>query len=125
MDQKPLVSIIIPCYDYAIFLLEAVESVIEQTYQNWECIIVNDGSPDNTSEVARYLIEVYESKNIRLLEKENSGPIESRNLGVFHSSGKFILFLDADDKIHPKFIEETLAILLKISKVGFVYTDTN
>ena len=121
--SQPLVSVIIPCYKYAKFLPEAVESVVNQTYQNWECIIVNDGSPDNTSEVARDLIEFYSHKNIRLLEKQNSGVVSSRNFGFEHSSGQFILFLDADDKIHSNFLEETVAVLIEDSSVGFVYTD--
>ncbi|MBV8883691.1 MAG: glycosyltransferase, partial [Chroococcidiopsidaceae cyanobacterium CP_BM_RX_35] len=120
---QPLVSVVIPCYKYAQFLPEAVKSVVNQTYQNWECIIVNDGSPDNTSEVARDLIEFYSHKNLRLLEKQNSGVVSSRNFGFKHSSGQFILFLDADDKIHSNFLEETVAVLIEDSSVGFVYTD--
>lgn len=120
---QPLVSVIIPCYKHAIFITEAVESVINQTYQNWECLIVNDGSPDNTSEVTRHLIKKYNYKRIYLIEKENSGVVDSRNRGIEHSQGQFILCLDADDTIHPNFIEETVAVLIKKPNVGFVYTD--
>ena len=67
MNQEPIVSIIIPCYNHSRFLSEVVESVTAQTYQNWECIIVNDGSTDNTSEVAKRLIEIYKAQNIQLL----------------------------------------------------------
>ena len=66
---EPLVSVIIPCYNQAHFLPEAVESVANQTFTDWECIIVNDGSPDNTSETARQLIANYSDKQIRLVEK--------------------------------------------------------
>ncbi len=103
--------------------MEAVESVIKQTYQHWECLIVNDGSPDNTNEVASNLIGIYTHKNIRLLQKQNSGVVDARNMGVEHSLGKFVLFLDADDKIHPNFLTETLAVLIEHTSVGFVYTD--
>jgi FkbM family methyltransferase len=120
---QPLVSIIIPCYNHATLLREAVESVASQTYQNWECIIVNDGSSDDTSNFANYLIQLYPQKSISLIDKLNTGPADSRNVGVQQSSGKFILFLDADDKLHPKFLEECAAILLAKPQVGFVYTD--
>jgi glycosyltransferase involved in cell wall biosynthesis len=62
MSQESLVSVIIPCYNHAIFLTEAVESVINQIHQKWECIVVNDGSTDNTSEVTRHLITKYRFK---------------------------------------------------------------
>ena len=120
---KALVSVIIPCYNHATFLPEAVESIINQTYENWECIIVNDGSTDKTSEVARYLIENYKTKRIRILKKPNSGVVDSRNWGIQSSSGQFILLLDADDKIHYNFLEEAIKCLQNRRDVGFVYTD--
>ncbi|MFM9267672.1 glycosyltransferase [Tychonema sp. BBK16] len=122
-SAQPLVSIIIPCYNHATLLREAVESVVIQTYPNWECIIVNDGSSDDTSNLTNYLIQLYPQKSLRLIDKPNTGPADSRNVGVQQSSGKFILFLDADDKLHPKFIEECVEILLAKPQVGFVYTD--
>ena len=64
--KHPKVSVIIPCYKQSQFLPEAVESVVNQTYQDWECIIINDGSPDDTSEVAHRLIAKYHDKQIRL-----------------------------------------------------------
>ncbi|TAE69821.1 MAG: glycosyltransferase [Oscillatoriales cyanobacterium] len=121
--EPALVSIIIPCYNHANLLREAVESVVNQTYQNWECIIVNDGSTDDTSNFANYLIQLYPQKALRLIDKPNTGPADSRNIGVQNSSGKFILFLDADDKIHPKFLEECVEVLSAKPEVGFVYTD--
>jgi predicted O-linked N-acetylglucosamine transferase (SPINDLY family)/glycosyltransferase involved in cell wall biosynthesis/predicted SAM-dependent methyltransferase len=122
-STAPLVSVIIPCYNHATFLREAVESVVNQTYQNCECIIVNDGSTDDTSALAEYLKNLYQSKTISIINKENTGPADSRNVGVQKSSGLFILFLDADDKIHPNFISECLQVLLEKNTVGFVYTD--
>ncbi|MEG4249229.1 FkbM family methyltransferase [Microcoleus sp. Pol10D4] len=122
-SAETLVSVIIPCYNHATLLREAVESVVSQTYPNWECIIVNDGSTDDTSNLGKYLIKLYPQKSLRLIDKANTGPADSRNLGVQQSSGMFILFLDADDKLHPKFLEECVEILLAKPKVGFVYTD--
>jgi glycosyltransferase involved in cell wall biosynthesis len=110
-ENHPLVSVIIPCYNQAQYLPEAVESVVSQTYVNWECIIVNDGSPDNTSEVARQLISKYPDKKISLLEKPNGGLADARNYGIGNSKGKYILPLDSDDLIHPEMLKKTVAIL--------------
>ncbi|MFQ4141750.1 glycosyltransferase [Chlorogloeopsis sp. ULAP02] len=123
ISSQPLVSIIIPCYNHAIFLKEAIESVVNQTYKNWECIIVNDGSPDNTSEVARSLIELYKNRKISLVEKQNGGLSDARNAGIRQSSGQYILCLDADDKIGTNFLEDSVVILQANPDVGFVYTD--
>lgn len=121
--EKPAVSVIIPCYNQAQYLPEAVESVVDQTYQNWECIIVNDGSPDNTSEVSRELIAKYFDKKIILLEKENGGLADARNFGIRNSKGKYILPLDADDLINPEMLKKTVDLLEKHSEFAIAYTD--
>lgn len=118
----PFVSVIIPCYKQADFLPESVESVVSQTYESWECIIVNDGSPDNTKKIAQQLINNHFQKNILLLNRKNGGPAAARNCGVRKSRGDYILFLDADDKIAPEFLKETVEILVSQKKIGFVYT---
>ncbi len=107
-DQQPLVSVVIPCYNQARYLPEAVESVVNQTYRNWECIIVNDGSPDSTSEVARELSTKHPDKKLILLEKENGGLADARNFGINTAHGAYILPLDADDKLTEKAIEVLL-----------------
>lgn len=121
--RQPVVSVIIPCYNQAVYLPDAVESVIRQTYQNWECIIVNDGSPDNINEVARSFIAKYPDKDIILLEKENGGVADARNYGIKHAKGKYILPLDADDKIHPAMLEKTVFVLDSDSDIAIAYTD--
>ena len=95
--KTQLVSIIVPCYNQAQFLDEALQSVLDQTYTNWECIIVNDGSPDNTEEVA----QKWEAKDARFLylKKENGGLSSARNLGLEKAKGDLIQFLDSDDCI--------------------------
>ncbi|OYD97817.1 hypothetical protein CDG76_02975 [Nostoc sp. 'Peltigera membranacea cyanobiont' 210A] len=108
----PLVSVIISCYNLAEFLPETVASVIAQTYENWEIIIVNDGSKDNTSEVAQQLISTYFNKKIRLVEKANGGPASARNTGIKVSNGEYILPLDADDKLSSTGIENLLSVAL-------------
>jgi len=106
IERSPLVSVIIPCYNYGCYLPEAVESVLNQTYQNFEIIIVNDGSPDDTKEVAEKLIAEHPQHQIRLINQANSGqPAIARNNGIAEAKGEYILPLDADDKLAPQAIE--------------------
>jgi glycosyltransferase involved in cell wall biosynthesis len=96
------VSIIVPCYNQAKYLNEALQSVQEQTYANWECIIVNDGSLDETEEI----VQEWVAKDTRFsyLKKENGGLSSARNFGISSSKGEFILPLDADDKIAHNYV---------------------
>jgi FkbM family methyltransferase len=123
VTESPLVSVIIPCYNQAHFLSDAVISVVKQTYLNWECIIVNDGSPDNTSDIARQLIAKHSGKNIRLLGKPNGGLSDARNAGIAEARGKYILPLDSDDLIHPQMLEKTVTVLESQTEFSFAYTD--
>lgn len=95
MTSKPLVSIIVPCYNAEKFVETCVNSVVSQTYKNWECILINDGSNDKTLD----LIRKFESqdKRIRVLNHENLGPSAARNKGIDNANGELIFFLDADD----------------------------
>ncbi len=99
------VSVIIPSYKYAHYLKECVESVKSQTYPVHEIIVVNDGSPDNTSEVAREL-------GVILVEKENGGLSSARNAGIKVATGDWIMCLDADDKLVPGAIEEHVKLII-------------
>ena len=119
----PLVSVIIPCYNQAHFLSEAVESVIKQTFADWECIIVNDGSPDNTTQVAKSLIGKYQSNQIFLINQGNQGLAEARNAGIKASKGKYILTLDADDLIHSEMLQKTVLLLETHPEIAIAYTD--
>lgn len=109
MDKT--VSVIVPCYNYAKYLPECIDSLISQTYPIKEIIIVNDGSPDNTSEVSRSLIEKYPDKNIKLVEKVNGGLSSARNAGINIAIGEYIMCLDADDKLVPGGIEEHVRLM--------------
>src|SRR6059058_727746 len=99
MPESGLVSVIIPCYNQAHFLDEAIESVLTQTYPNREIIVVDDGSTDNTAEVARRYSAV------RHIYQENAGPAAARNAGVEAGRGKYLVFLDADDRLLPEALE--------------------
>lgn len=118
MQHDVLVSIIVPCYKQAHYLEQSLQSVIDQTYNNWECIIVNDGSPDNTSKVAHTWIK--KDSRFKFLEKENGGLSSARNAGIKLSNGTLILPLDADDILSPKYLETTVPELEKRSNVAIV-----
>lgn len=106
-----LVSVIIPSYNKALFLRESVESAIKQDYKNLEIIIVNDGSTDNTNEVARTLINEYPQCNIKLLEKANGGISDARNYAIERASGRIIMCLDGDDIALPTFVSQGVSAM--------------
>ena len=97
--EADLVSIIIPCYNQADFLPEAIESALEQAYTNREVLVVDDGSRDSTPQVATAYAAV------RYIRQENSGVSAARNAGVTQSRGEYLVFLDADDRLLPKALE--------------------
>jgi glycosyltransferase involved in cell wall biosynthesis len=108
--NNPKVSIIVPCYNQAQYLSEALQSVLDQTYENWECIIVNDGSPDNTKEVAQEWVK--KDSRFIYLYKENGGLSSARNAGLDIVKGMFIQFLDSDDLINKNKLKNTLDIIV-------------
>jgi glycosyltransferase involved in cell wall biosynthesis len=97
------VSIIVPCYKQAHFLNESLQSVLSQNYTNWECIIVNDGSPDDTESVAQKWCT--RDNRFKYLKKENDGLSSARNAGITISKGEYILPLDADDILHNDYLK--------------------
>ena len=112
------VSVIIPCYNQAHFLPDALLSVLEQTYQNWECIIVNDGSPDDTETIAKDWCK--KDDRFTYLYKENGGLSSARNFGINDAKGEYILTLDADDKYEKTFLSKGVALLDHNKKIGIV-----
>ena len=96
------VSIIVPCYNQAQYLGEALQTVLSQTYENWECIIVNDGSPDNTENIAQEWCK--KDNRFKCVFQENGGLSSARNLGISVAIGELILPLDADDKIAENYV---------------------
>ena len=119
MNKKPLVSIIIPCYNQGNFLPETLDSVLLQTYSNWECIIINDGSTDITESVAlRYCKK---DDRFKYFYQENKGLSASRNKGINNSLGKYILPLDSDDLIGKEYVEKSVEILENNPNIEIVY----
>ena len=116
--MKELVSIIVPCYKQAHYLEQSLQSVLDQTYTNWECIIVDDGSPDNTGEVAKSWCE--KDARFKYLHQKNSGLPSARNSGIKISKGEYILPLDSDDILHSDYLIKTVPVLNLESKIGIV-----
>ena len=113
----PLVIVIIPFYEQAHFLPDAIESALAQTHPNVEVIVVDDGSPDTTAEVvARY-------PGVRCVRQENRGVAEARNAGFRASGGEYVLFLDADDRLTPNAVEAHLLCFAEHPEAGFVVGD--
>jgi glycosyltransferase involved in cell wall biosynthesis len=113
------VSIIVPCYNQAQYLSEALLSVLVQTYTDWECIIVNDGSPDQTEEVAKQWVE--KDSRFVYLKKENGGLCSARNYGIEKAVGELILPLDADDKIADNYVGLAVQSFEEDSSLKVVY----
>jgi glycosyltransferase involved in cell wall biosynthesis len=113
------VSIIVPCYNQAQYLDECLQSVLDQTYQNWECTIINDGSPDNTEEVVEKWLKL--DSRFKYIFQENGGLSSARNTGISQARGGFILPLDADDKIGVNYIELAIEAFEKDSSLTLVY----
>lgn len=109
MSNVPVISIIVPCYNQASFLPEALNSVYNQTFTNWECIIVNDGSTDDTKEVASIWLQ--KDERFKYVSKLNGGLSSARNAGIEISKSKYILPFDADDKLHPTYLEKAIPII--------------
>lgn len=116
-----LVSIIVPCYNQAQYLPETLQSVLDQTYTNWECIIVNDGSPDETESVAQEWCK--KDGRFVYLKKENGGLSSARNAGLKIAKGDYIQFLDSDDYLHSEKLEQSVAVITTNTDLKLVVTD--
>lgn len=114
----PKVSVIIPCYNQGSYVDEAVESVLAQTFRDFEIIVVNDGSTD---EFSNRLLADYRKPQTRVLRTENRGVATARNHGIGVATGEYILPLDADDRIAPAYMEKAVAVLDAHPDVGIVY----
>ena len=119
--MEALVSIIIPAYNADRFINETISSVIKQTYTNWELIIVNDGSTDNTLNIVENYCKA--DHRISIISKRNTGVSDSRNIGITHSKGQLIAFLDADDMWMPHNLEKKIDVLKQNPDVDFVFSN--
>lgn len=110
-EGRTLISIIIPIYNVENYLRQCLDSIVAQTYQNFECILINDGSPDNSSDICREYVS--KDSRFRYFEKENGGVSSARNLGIEHSKGEYITFIDSDDWVDSDYLEVLYTTLLE------------
>lgn len=115
--MSPTVSVVIPCYNLGEYLDEAVQSVLDQTYQDFEILIVDDGSTD---ERTRALLASYERPRTRVVRTENRGLSAARNSGAAMTSGRYLCMLDADDRLEPSYMQRSVEVLDAEPDVAFV-----
>lgn len=113
------ISIIVPCYNQGNYLAETLKSIVDQTFTNWECIIVNDGSTDSTKEIANSFC--VKDTRFHYIEQNNQGLANARNNGIKASMGEYILPLDADDLIDPTYTEKALNHFQEHPETSIVY----
>lgn len=117
--NQPFFSIIIASYNRGELLKRALHSLVAQTESNWEAIIIDDGSTDDTFlQVSPFLTQY---SNIKYQKKEHKGVVQSKNEGLYASTGKFISFLDSDDEYLPQHLQYRKSLLLKNPSVKFLY----
>ena len=117
--MSDLVSIVMPSYNTAKYIGDSIDSVINQTHTNWELLIVDDCSTDNTEEV----VASYNDERIRFIKKDkNSGAAESRNIALREAKGKWIAFLDSDDTWEKEKLEKQISFMIE-NDYKFTYTD--
>lgn len=120
MDRTPLISVIMAVYNGDKYLSESIQSVLDQTYSNFEFIIINDGSFDKTGEILERFAKL--DKRIRIIEQENKGLAQSLNAGIQRAKGEFIARMDDDDICYPNRLEVQSRILLNNSNIGVCHS---
>ena len=115
------VAIVVPCYNHGSYLGDCLNSVTNQTFSDWVCVIVDDGSKDNSGEVSNNFCQ--QDARFRYLRQRNLGLSKARNNGINSCKSEYILPLDADDMIAPTYLEKTIAEFNKNPETKLVYTD--
>ncbi|MEW6536019.1 MAG: glycosyltransferase [Candidatus Auribacterota bacterium] len=118
----PAVSVVIPTYNSGKYLLQTLQSVLNQTYKDFEILVVDDGSTDNTQQIIQSVIRQHPDK-IRYMYQENSGVGAARNNGIRHARGQYIAFLDADDVWLPQKLQVQIDFIQRNSEYDFVFSD--
>ncbi len=110
MSEMPLISVVVPVYNAEQYIEACIESILNQTYDNLEIIMVNDGSTDSSRDKCLNLLT--RGDNIKFYEKSNSGPSDTRNVGIKKSNGNYIMFVDSDDLISSQMVEYLYQLLI-------------
>jgi len=118
MSTAPIVSIITPAYNAAAYLAATVETALKQTFQDFELVIIDDGSTDQTPELARQLAE--RDSRVRVCRFSNAGSAAARNKGLKLARGKYFAFLDSDDLWHPEFLSQQMALFERYPRAAII-----
>lgn len=110
-NKSPLVSVIVPVYNVEAYIENCIQSIVYQTYSNFEIIIVNDGTKDQSIQRIQHFLDKYD--NIHLINQENQGLSAARNTGLDHAKGEYIAFVDSDDKVRPRYLENMVNLALE------------
>lgn len=119
-DSPCTVSVVIPAYNAVAYITEALDSVLAQTFTDFEIIVVNDGSPD--TEALERVLEPYQAR-VTYLRQDNRGPAAARNTGIRHARGQYVAFLDADDLWNPQYLDEQLRAFRNDRTLDLIYAD--
>lgn len=122
IPNHPVVSVIVPSYNYGHFIGATIESLQAQTFAKWECVVIDDGSTDDTADVVAQF--AHADPRIKLFRQQNRGQAAARNYGLGQISGKYVQFLDADDLIEPRKLEQQVEYLEAHPNVDIVYGET-
>lgn len=119
MQEKELVSIIVPVYNVETYVSKCIDSIVNQNYSNLEIILIDDGSKDNSSKIC----DEWSTKDrrIKVFHKKNGGVSSARNYGIKKSSGKYVCFVDSDDYLAPEFVTY-MFFLIKKTKSSFAFS---
>jgi glycosyltransferase involved in cell wall biosynthesis len=120
-DNEALVSVIIPCHNYGHFLYETIQSLQSQSHTNWECLIIDNNSTDNSVEIIQALVQ--SDERVKYLSESIIGPSAARNKGLHAAQGEYIQFLDADDLLESEKIKNALNLFKYDSNIDIVYSD--
>lgn len=112
------VSVIMPCYNDGKYIMEAIDSIVKQTYPDWELIIVDDGSDD---EETKTIINEIQNPKIKVFHTEHLRPAGARNYGIQKAEGTYILPVDSDDRIHEEYMEKAVKMIESNPRIGVVY----
>ena len=117
----PSISVVIPLYNKENHIINTINSVLNQSYKNFELIVVNDGSTDNSLEIANKCLTNFENKKI--INQKNRGLSGARNTGVYKSEGELVAFLDADDTWHPDFLKHIYDLYINFPEASLYGTN--
>lgn len=120
-QEPPLVSVVLPCWNQGRYLHDSIGSLRAQTLTSWEAIVVNDGSPDDTARIASALAR--DDSRVRYVEQENAGVSAARNTGVSEVRGRYVQFLDPDDRLDRRKLEVQVRHLETRPDIGILYGD--